>query len=120
MTYAEIKDMLMMLADPADRLEAVMDLGAHLAPVPDAATCHEIAGCASRVVLCRVGNRFYGDADAALVRGIVAILITMVDGHSPDEIRRMDLAGDFSALGVQLGAGRLSGLDSMIRFLQNL
>ena len=44
----------------------------------------------------------------------------MVDGHTPDEIKQMDLAGMFSALGLPLGAGRLNGVNSMIRFLQNL
>lgn len=120
MTYDEIKDMLAITDDPVTRLDMVMDLGTRLAPAPASAVCHEIPGCATRAVICRDGNRFWGDADAALVRGIIAILIAMVDGHSPDEIRQMDLAGLFSDLNLNLGAGRLNGLNSMIRFLQNL
>lgn len=120
MTFEQIKDILAMVDAPADKLEMVMDLGAHMPPPPADAVCGDIIGCASHAEICRVGNHFYGRADSALVRGIVAIMTAMVDGHSPDEIKKMDLAGMFSALGLPLGAGRLNGVNSMIRFLQNL
>lgn len=120
MTYTEMKNFLAMLDDPALRMEAVMDFGSHMAPVPATATCYEINGCASHAEICRDGNRFYGVADSALVRGIIAILTAMVDGRTPDEIRNMDIAGEFASLNINLGAGRMSGLNSMIRFLQNL
>ena len=112
--------MLSAVTDPAMKLELVMDLGAHMATVPDNAICNEITGCASRVEICRLGNHFYGVADSALVRGIVAIMISMVDGRSPDEIRQMDLHSMFTDLNINLGAGRLNGVNSMIRFLTNL
>lgn len=120
MTYDEIKHTLMGLGDPVMRLEFVMDLGGSLPPIPAGAQCSEIAGCTSRVEICRAGNNFYATADAALVRGLVAILIAMVDGRAPEQIRAMDLAGEFASLQLNLGSGRLSGVDSMIRFLQNL
>ena len=120
MTYDEIKKILSVIEDPVQKLEMVMDLGAHNAPVPDDAVCTEIAGCASHVEICRLGNHFYGVADSAIVRGIVAIIIAMVDGKTPNEIRKMDLLKMFIALDINLGAGRLNGVNSMIRFLQNL
>lgn len=120
MTYTDIKNNLEMLADPVDKLEMVMDFGRALAPVPAGAVCHDIVGCASRVQICRDGNNFFATADSLLVRGIVAILISMVDGRDPEEIRQMDLNRMFSDLKLNLGAGRLNGVNSMIRFLQNL
>ena len=120
MTYDEIKKSLSLITDPATKLEMVMDLGAQMAPVPNNAVCSEIDGCASRVEICRVGNNFYGSADSALVRGIVAFIISMVDGRSPDEIRKMNLLTMFSDLNINIGAGRLNGVNSMIRFLMNL
>jgi len=115
-----MKNLLATLDNPVDKLEMVMDFGAHLAPVPDDAKCSEIVGCASFVEICRVGNNFFGRADSGIVRGIVAILLAMVDGKSAAQIKKMDLAKEFSSLNIQLGAGRLSGLNSMISFLQNL
>ena len=120
MTYDDIKTTLSQLTDPVMRLEFVMDLGRTLSPAPADAACTEIAGCTSRVEICRVGNRFYANADSAMVRGLVAILISMVDNHSPDQIREMDLAGEFASLNLNLGSGRVSGVDSMVRFLKNL
>ena len=90
MRWEEIKSTLSMLDNPVDRLEMLMDFGAHLDVVPDTAECTEIVGCSSFVQICRDGNRFYGRADSAIVRGIVAIIISMVDGKTPDEIRQMD------------------------------
>jgi len=120
MTYVEMKRALCLAPDAVGRLEMVMDFGAQLPPPPDSAECTEITGCSSRVQICRDGRRFFGTADSALVRGIVAIITAMVDGKSVEEIRRMDLDGEFASLHLQLGAGRLGGVNSMIRFLKNL
>lgn len=120
MTYAEIKSALGMVQSPLEKLEFVMDLGRSLEQVPESAKCYEIKGCASFVQICRDENRFFGMADSALVRGIVAIIVAMVDGKTSDEIKNMDLGGEFEGLNLNLGAGRLNGVNSMIRFLQNL
>lgn len=120
MTYDEIKSVLNMVDSPADKLEMVMDIGAHAPAVPGGAICGDIVGCASHAEICRVGNRFYGRADSAIVRGIVAIITAMVDGKSVAEIKQMDLGAEFAGLNLPLGAGRLNGVNSMISFLQNL
>lgn len=120
MDYGDIKKLLLGADGDAQRLEIVMDLGKDLAPVPGDAQCTEIVGCASFVQICRRGNNFYGRADSALVRGIVAILLAMVDGRDAAQIKNMDLYGEFMSLGLKLGTGRLGGVNSMIRFLQNL
>jgi len=115
-----MKRLLDMTPDAADKLEMVMDFGNALPAAPAGAACHEIAGCASRAVICIQGNRFYGDADSALVRGIVALITAMVDGKTPAQIREMDLRAEFAGLNLQLGTGRLGGVNSMISFLENL
>lgn len=120
MTFEQIKHNLDILTNPVERLEMVMDLGQQLDSVPINAKCCDIVGCASRVQICRQGNRFYAVADSALVRGIVAILISMVDGHSVTEIKNMDLDTMFRGLDLSLGAGRINGVNSMIRFFKNL
>lgn len=120
MTYDDMKSILVSLDDPVAKLESVIDFGAQMPDVPCTAVCTEISGCASFAEICRDGNRFYGRADSALVRGIVAIMTAMVDGKTPDEIREMDLDSEFASLGLALGTGRLGGVNSMIRFLRNL
>lgn len=120
MQYSEMKQILLTLTDPADKLDAVIEFGHQIPAVPHTALCTEISGCASRAEICRDGNNFYGRADSELVRGIIAILTAMVDGKSPDDIKKMNLEHEFMSLNLALGIGRLGGVNSMIRFLQNL
>ena len=120
MTFVEIQKLLGLISDPVEKLEMLMELGNGLLPVPDNAICTEIIGCSSFVEICRDGNRFYGRADSAIVRGIVAVIISMVDGKTHEQIKNLDIADEFDKLNLNLGAGRLNGLNSMIRFLHNL
>ena len=120
MQYEEMKKILNSLDNPVDKLEMLMDFGVRLESVPDGAECHEITGCASFVEICRVHNHFFARADSGIVRGVVALLTAMVDGKTPEQIKKMDLMNEFASLNLNLGAARLSGLNSMIRFLQNL
>ena len=120
MTYTEIKNALSLVQDPVEKLEMVMDIGKTLQGVPDAAECTEILGCTSLVKICRLNNRFYGMADSAMVRGIVAIILSMVDGKSVEEIKKMDLMKEMNSLNLNFGAARLNGIQSMISFFYNL
>ena len=120
MTYAEIKRSLSLLQNPIDRLDMVIDFGKKLTKVPESAVCTEILGCASFVQICRDNDKFYGVADSAMVRGIVAIILAMVDGKSVDEIKQMDLAGEFESLHLNFGSSRLNGIQSMVSFFKNL
>ncbi len=120
MTFEQIKHLLDMTDNPAMRLEMVMDIGRDLEPAPAGADCTEITGCASFVQICRDGDKFYGTADSAIVRGIVAIFISIVDGKTPDEIKKINLEKMFADLKINVGAARLNGINSMIRFFNNL
>ncbi len=112
MNYTQIKSLLTKIDDPVLKLETVMDLGRQLLQKPSGCVSTEISGCASRVEICYDGSRFYGDADSALVRGIVAIIIAMAN----DRVR--DIRGEFTSLNLNLGAGRINGVDSMVRYFE--
>ena len=120
MKYDEIKKTLAVLDNPVDKLEFVMDLGKTLEPIPDDAICNEIMGCVSFVKICQKENKFYAMADSAMVRGIVAIFMAMVDGKNKEEIKNMNMESEFKELNLNFGASRLNGINSMIRFFRNL
>jgi len=120
MKYSDIKNALMLIENPVEKLEFVMDLGKSLDSVPEDAKCTEIFGCSSFVQICEKDGRFYGRADSMMVRGIVAIILSLVDGKTVSEIKQMDLYAEFSALDLNFGAGRLNGIQSMISFFKNL
>ena len=120
MNYTDMKKSLSIIQDPIEKLELVMDFGKDLPAVPENAVCTEILGCASFVQICRLNDKFYGVADSMMVRGIVAIILAMVDGKSVDEIKNMDLLGEFNSLNLNFGASRLNGIQSMVSFFKNL
>jgi len=113
MQYDEIKSLLLSIDDPVLKLETLMDIGKTLSPIPEEKTGIEVKGCASRVEIYRSEDgQFYGTADSALVRGIVAILLAMKAAYA-----------DFSelpALGLNLGAARLTGASAMIEYLKSI
>lgn len=120
MTYESMKNSLNMLDNPVEKLELLMDFGNTLEKVPEAAECTEIVGCSSFVQICQKDGAFYGMADAAIVRGIVALFLAMVNGKSIAEIKNLNMEEDFKLLNLNLGAARLNGVNSMIRFFKNL
>ena len=120
MNYEQIKQSLSLIQNPIDKLDMVIELGKKLPKVPDSAVCTEIMGCASFVQICRDGNKFYGVADSLMVRGIVAIILAMVDGKSIKEIKELDIMAEFKVLDLNFGAARLNGIQSMISFFKNL
>lgn len=120
MNYENIKKSLAVIENPVDKLEFVMDLGKNLPDVPKNSKCTEILGCSSFVEICQKGGSFYGRADSLMVRGIVAIILSMVDEKSINEIKKIDMEAEFRGLNLNFGAARLNGINSMISFFKNL
>lgn len=81
---------------------------------------HIIEGCQSRVWIkayMQDGRmRLSGDSDAVIVRGIVALLLKVLDGQRPQAILESDLYF-IKAIGLQehLSPTRSNGLVSMLR-----
>ncbi len=114
MNYAQIKSLLTTIDDPVIRLETVMDIGHQNPEMPVSCAHTKISGCASNVQICKHNGRFYGVSDSALVHGIVAIILAMAnDGIA-------DLRGEFSSLNLNLGTARLSGVDSIIKYIKTV
>lgn len=120
MTYQDMKNSLAILDSPVEKLELLMDFGKMLVPIPADADCSEIVGCSSFVQICKKDGRFFASADSAVVRGIVALFLAMIDGKNCSEIKSLDLESEFNSLNLNLGAARLNGVNSMIRFFKNL
>ena len=89
---AEISDELEVFDDWMDRYQFIIELGRKLPPYPDewADDAHQVPGCQSRVWLShemRAGKLFFaGASDAAIVSGLVAMLLRVYSGRSPDEV----------------------------------
>ncbi len=93
---AAIGDELAVFDDWMDRYQYIIELGRKLPAYPEdwADDAHRIAGCQSKVWL-NVANRdgalfLAGASDAAIVSGLVALMLRVYSGRTPAEILATD------------------------------
>src|SRR5215212_8440812 len=96
----EILSNFELLDDWDERYRYLIELGRMLPPLPEEARTerNKVQGCASQVWLLtdceRAAGRprftIVGDSDAHIVRGLVAILIALYRGKSPEEVAGLD------------------------------
>lgn len=115
-----------LLEDSNDRLEYLIELGRMAEPLSPDKKSEEnrVRGCASQVwldtqseaVSGRTLLRFYGDSDAIITRGIVALIAAIFSGKTPEEIERIDALQIFRDIGIgeHLTAQRSNGARSMM------
>jgi len=108
--------------DWMDKYALLIEMGNALPPLDERYRTENnlIAGCQSRVWLhaeYREGNVFFdGESDAVIVKGIIALLINVLSGHSPQEILETDLYFiEKIGLKEHLSPTRSNGLTSMLK-----
>lgn len=118
----EIIDEFSSFDDWMDRYSLLIDYGNGLEPLAENEKTEQnlIDGCQSKVWFTaelRDGKVIYhGDSDAILVKGIVALLIRVMSGHSPKEIVDADLYFiDAINLREHLSPTRSNGLNAMLK-----
>ena len=95
-TFEEVVEDFEFLDDWEDRYRMVIEMGKAMEPLPEAlrVPATKVEGCASQVWLAfdEKGDRlaFRGDSDAAIVRGLVALMISLYSGRSAEEVRSLD------------------------------
>jgi len=104
------------------KYEHLIDLGKSLPIIKDEFKKEDrlIKGCQSRVWLhseYKDGKVFFtADSDAIITKGIVALMVRVLSGHTPDEIVNADLSFvDMIGLKEHLSPTRANGLVSMIK-----
>ena len=126
-TIDEIIDNFTLLDDWDDRYRYVIELGRTLPPLADSAhiDANKVQGCVSQVWLLThvkpdgAGGpilTFEGDSDAHIVRGLIAILLTLYSGKSAREIVATDALALFDRIGLRenLTPQRSNGLRAMV------
>jgi len=112
-------------SDPKRRYEYVLWLGKKLQPFPDALRqdIYKVRGCASQVYV--VGElqegrlHWEGDSDAAITKGLLALLMQGMEGLTPEEALALD-PEVLAATGLQasLTPSRANGFLSIFRTMQ--
>jgi len=122
----EIIDNFALLDEWDDRYRYVIELGRSMSPLPEIhrTDANKVQGCASQVWLATLAQfdrgqpvlHFCGDSDAHIVRGLVAILLSVVSGKEASEILATDPIALFDRLGLgeHLTPQRSNGFRSMV------
>jgi cysteine desulfuration protein SufE len=124
---AAIGDELDVFDDWMDRYQFIIELGRKLPPFPDAwqNDAHRVPGCQSKVwmeAVLRDGRLFLGGiSDAAIVSGLIALLLRVYSGRAPAEIVATDpvFLKDLGLLEA-LSTNRGNGIAAMARKIREL
>lgn len=108
--------------DWMDKYQLLIDLGSEQEPLPEEYKTEQnlIDGCQSRVWLQADYEdgvvRFRAESDALIVKGIVALLVKVLSGHTPSEILDADLYFiERIGLKEHLSPTRSNGLVAMLK-----
>ncbi len=112
--------------DWMDKYQYIMDLGKELDPIPDDLKKDEflVNGCQSKVWVIpefKDGKLFFkADSDAFITKGIVALLLKVFNGRTPEEILNTDLFF-IKEIGIDehLSMSRANGLNGMIEKIRD-
>ena len=110
-----------------DRYRLLIELGRKLEPMPGALKTEatKVRGCAASVWVYPTRTpdgrlHFLADSNAAITKGIVALVLSAVQDKPAEEVARMDVAAALAPfdLSRQLSANRTQGIPSMIALVR--
>lgn len=125
----DIAETFELLGDWEERYAYLIELGRQLPAMAEPERCAEnqVRGCMSQVWL--VGGpqpdgslHFNGDSDSTLVKGLIALLLAMVNGQTAGGILALDIPGTFRALGLEshITVNRRNGFFAMVERIRAL
>ncbi|HEX8553447.1 MAG TPA: SufE family protein [Sphingomonas sp.] len=108
--------------DPDDRYRLLIDLGRELEPMPAALKTDAtlVRGCSASVWVYPTGSgerlHFLADSNAAITKGIIALVLTAVQDRAPADILATDIEAALEPfeLKAQLSSNRTQGIPNMI------
>ena len=115
------------LLEADDRYRLLIDIGRALEPMPDALKTDAtlVRGCSAAVwvypVACPDGRlHFLADSNAAITKGIVALILLAVQDRAPAEILALDIDAELARFDLknQLSSNRTQGIPNMIALIR--
>ena len=116
------------LEDWEDRYGYLIELGNALTPVPEdqMIDANKVQGCVSQVWVISAYEdgklHFNGASDAHIVRGLVAVALSIFSDKTPAEIAELDEQETFVAIGLaeHLTPQRSNGLKSLVGKIKSI
>jgi cysteine desulfuration protein SufE len=114
------------LVDAEDRYRLLIDLGRQLEPMPEPlkTDATKVRGCSASVWVYPTASggrlHFLADSNAAITKGIVALILSAVQDKPAAEVARMDIPEALAPfeLGKHLSANRTQGVPNMIALVR--
>lgn len=114
------------LVDADDRYRLLIDLGRQLEAMPEALKTEatKVRGCSASVWVYPTGDatrlHFLADSNAAITKGIVALVLAAVQDRPAAEVATADIARALAPfeLGKHLSANRTQGVPNMIALVK--
>lgn len=112
--------------DADDRYRLLIDLGKQLPEMPDALKTDAtlVRGCSASVWVYPVTNNgtltFLADSNAAITKGIIALVLKTVEGKSAVETSAIDIEAALAPFDLknQLSSNRTQGIPNMIALIR--
>ena len=126
-SLADIRDEYDFL-DADDRYRLLIDLGKALEPMPDALKTDAtlVRGCSAAVWVYPTASdtgtlHFLADSNAAITKGIIALVLTAVQDRPASDIATTDIAAELAPfdLANQLSSNRTQGIPNMIALIRD-
>ena len=114
------------LLDGEDRYRLLIDLGRQLEPMPDAlkTDATKVRGCSASVWVYPTASdgrlHFLADSNAAITKGIVALILSAVQDKPAVEVAKMDVTQALARFELKkhLSANRTQGVPNMIALVK--
>src|SRR5947208_9161914 len=114
------------LVDAEDRYRLLIELGRQLEPMPDPlkTDATKVRGCSASVWVYPTAQdgrlHFLADSNAAITKGIVALVLSAVQDKPAAEVAKLDVAASLAPfeLSKHLSANRTQGVPNMIALVQ--
>ena len=129
MTVDELLETFSFFDDWEDKYRFIIDLGKDLGGLSESDKIDDnlIRGCQSQVWLTHPsdadgGLTFSMDSDAHIVRGLIAVVLVIVDGRQASEIKKLDIENVFEQLDLlaHLSVTRGNGLRAMVARIKEI
>jgi len=132
LSIEQIIDDFRVLDDWDERYRYIIELGRRMQPLPEQIKTDltKVRGCASQVWLVSKLVKgsdgrdivvFEGESDAMIVRGLIAILLQLYSGRTPNEVLAVDAKRVLGELGLDthLSQQRSNGLFAMVERIRS-
>jgi cysteine desulfuration protein SufE len=113
--------------DSDDRYRLLIELGRALEPMPDALKTDTtlVRGCSASVWVYPMSRddgklHFLADSNAAITKGIIALVLKTVQDKTPAEVTALDIEGELAPFDLrnQLSSNRTQGIPNMIALIR--